>query len=138
MSKYLVMELEVNNVEDIVAGLKAIGFPGECIEVHETPVYLNGYLGDQRTNKANIIVRRENVRKYMNTSLPNDIGFLRTKDGAYNAVVSDYDTRWWNQTKGKFQQQAVVSKLTREARQKGYQIQQVKENGKIRMTLVSR
>lgn len=50
---------------------------------HRLPI---GYLGDERPEKANVIVRRQQLN-----SASNDIGFARDAQGQFRAVVSDYD-----------------------------------------------
>lgn len=57
-----------------------------AVEVCDTPKNLIGYHGDTREQKADIIIRRGNI-----SSASNDIGFVRQKDGTYQAIVSDYD-----------------------------------------------
>ena len=49
---------------------------------------LVGYEGQQRPEKANIIIRRLQL-----DSASNDIGFAKTADGRYVAQLSEYDQR---------------------------------------------
>jgi hypothetical protein len=54
---------------------------------HGNPQQLIGYIGDRRTQKAEVIVRR----KFVGGS-SNDIGFARDGEtGNFSAIISDYD-----------------------------------------------
>jgi hypothetical protein len=61
------------------------------IEVHSVPNNLIGYHSDVRSDRANIIIRR----RYIGGS-SNDIGFLKTEDGTYTAIISEYDSSKYN------------------------------------------
>lgn len=138
MSKYLVVELEITEGSHIVQALEEMGVPKECIEVHETPRALYGYQNDMRNEKANIIVRKENVRKYFGAGAPNDLGFERMSNGKYRAVVSAYDkSAWWNNKENKFKQLTSVIKVEQTAK-RNYFTKRVEENGKIKVILTSK
>jgi len=64
----------------------AMGFAREEIEVHVEAQALQGFEGDDREQKAHVILRRKFVGAYSN-----DIGFLRGADGRFTAIVSDFD-----------------------------------------------
>ena len=55
-------------------------------EVHEVPQVLYGYQGDARPERAEVIVRRAQIG-----AMSNDIGFRRTDDGTFEAIVSAFD-----------------------------------------------
>ncbi len=138
MSKYMVVELEITDGEHIVKALEQLGVPRSCIEVHEVPTGLYGYRGDLRQEKANIIVRKENVTKYFGVGAPNDIGFLRMSNGKYRAIVSAYDkTAWWNKKENKFKQYAVESQTIAYFKGK-YNIKRVEKDGKIVLVATSK
>jgi hypothetical protein len=86
MSEFVVCETEMTDPEVIRETLVEMGVKAEHIEMHETPVELQGYMGDERTQKAHIIIRRRHVGRSSN-----DLGFERMADGTYRAWVSDYD-----------------------------------------------
>jgi len=65
---------------------KALGAVGLTPEVHEQAQPLYGYQGDVRPERAEVIVRREHLGR-----LSNDIGFRRAVDGAFEAIVSQFD-----------------------------------------------
>ncbi|WP_049572689.1 DUF1257 domain-containing protein [Streptomyces sp. SBT349] len=68
----------------LAAALATAGF--EAVETHETPQTLYGYRGDARPERAEIIVRRRHVGR-----ASNDIGFRRSADGTFEAIISEYD-----------------------------------------------
>ena len=55
--------------------------------MHPTPVALFGYHNDQRAEKAEVVIRRNNT----GIGSSNDIGFAKQPDGSYKAIVSEYD-----------------------------------------------
>jgi len=84
MSEYLTMKLEIVEKEDIIAALEKIGIP---FEVHDEAVNLQGYQGDTRNQKAEIVIRRQ----YVGASA-NDVGFKwNEKEERWDMIVSDYD-----------------------------------------------
>ena len=54
-------------------------------EGSQLPLY--GYRGDQRPERAELVIRRQHL-----TRASNDVGFQKTRDG-YVPIVSDYDAR---------------------------------------------
>ena len=59
---------------------------------HEKALHLTGYQGDTRTQTAEVIVRRS-VKGGLGES-SNDLGFKRNAEGNYEALISEYDTRF--------------------------------------------
>jgi hypothetical protein len=51
------------------------------------PQQLVGYHGDLRAQRADLIIRRKHIG-----SASNDIGFVKSADGTYAAIISDYDS----------------------------------------------
>jgi len=135
MSAYKVHEVKISEEEDIIAGLIEMGFLRSEIEVHQTAQPLLGFRNDIRQNKANIIVRRSNVNKRMSGSASNDIGFEKSGD-TYKSHVSDYDQSWWKRKEPVFKQGAAVSKVTRNAKRKGYRVKKEQNDKKIRLRLI--
>ena len=64
------------------------GLPAHCVEVHDKPQSLYGYQGDERNQKAEVIIRRNNTQ-----DAANDIGFVKNADGCYDAIISEYDRK---------------------------------------------
>ncbi|MBS1722276.1 MAG: DUF1257 domain-containing protein [Armatimonadetes bacterium] len=60
-------------------------------ERHEQPVELEGWFGDRRSQKAEIVVRRSELNKKF-TGLSNDLGFRwNSANESFDIVCSDYD-----------------------------------------------
>ena len=95
MSQYLTLRTQIKSIDHLVCALKDLGFHN--VEVHETPQKLKGWLGDVRKNTAEVIIRK----KYVGLN-SNDIGFKRSPDGRFEAVISEFDeskygVAWLNQ-----------------------------------------
>ncbi len=148
--------------ECLLAALAEFGFDSSKVEVHATPVNLVGYGGDKREQRANIVIRRQNVG-----SASNDVGFLASATG-YQAFVSGFDhprfgTDWLSQLSSRYQthwtarQERLAAEERRrveEERQRlveaqrqavheraknmGYRVQETREGEAIRLVLVKR
>src|SRR6185369_13789449 len=84
------------------------------VEVHENPQQLIDYRGNKTTyldktgDKAHIIVRRKFVG-----GAANDLGFKKSEDGSYSAIVSEYDssrhnTAWFNKLRGHYTEKVTI------------------------------
>ena len=85
MSKYLVyQEIVFKDRRLLLAALADLGYTeveeGEALPLH-------GYLGNQRPETAEIVVRRRHLGP-----ASNDVGFAKT-DAGYVPLISDYDQR---------------------------------------------
>lgn len=100
MSEYHIQTTKYKDPECLVQALAEQGY--DKVEVHEVAKPLVDYTGKQTHytdvsgDKANIIVRR----KYVGGAA-NDVGFVKTQDGTYAAVISEYDSckhnkQWFN------------------------------------------
>jgi hypothetical protein len=83
MSKYDSFQTTLTEAAPLVAALQALGYP---VELHKDGAPLFGYQGDERPERAHIIIRRQHL-----SSSANDIGFARGADGRFRAIVSEYD-----------------------------------------------
>ena len=83
MSKYEELATVLTEERYLVEALEQLGYKPE---VNKGGATLYGYLGDERPEKAQVIVRRQQLN-----SASNDIGFARDAHGQFRAVVSDYD-----------------------------------------------
>lgn len=92
MSHYNKLVTKLKNRNSLVKALQRCGFRKDQIEVHNEAQHLYGYRGDQRPEKANVIIRRKHVG-----GAANDIGFEQQADGTYKAIISDYDRGRYNQ-----------------------------------------
>jgi len=83
VSKYLEMSTKLTDERYLVEALRELGYdPEVCREGRP----LVGYMGDERTVRAQIIIRRRQL-----DSASNDIGFARDGPGVYQAIISEYD-----------------------------------------------
>ena len=83
MSKYVELRTSLTDERYLVEALRELGYePEVCREGRP----LVGYLGDQRAERAHIIVPRGQL-----DSASNEIGFARDNGGVYQAIVSEYD-----------------------------------------------
>ncbi len=83
MSKYEELRTILSDERYLLEALNDFGYSPENSPEGLT---LYGYLGDERPEKANIVIRRGQLN-----SASNDIGFVRDPNGAYRALISEYD-----------------------------------------------
>jgi hypothetical protein len=86
MSHYVECRPHVKDRQALIDALVAVGFTRVQIEVHEQAVPLFGYRGDERPQKAHVVIRRQHVG-----TAANDVGWERLPDGTYRAWISEYD-----------------------------------------------
>ena len=84
MSMYHEQQTDLKCAKHLISALNEMGFP---TEYSEQPLPLYGYHGDKRQQTANIVIRRQHT----GCGASNDVGFLKTEDGTYQAVISEYD-----------------------------------------------
>lgn len=83
MSKYLELTTAVTDERYLIEALRELGYePEVCREGRA----LIGYMGDERAEGAQIIIRRRQL-----DSASNDIGFACDGSGVYRAIISEYD-----------------------------------------------
>jgi hypothetical protein len=131
MSHFTRIKTEIKHVDALVQALNEVGF--KVVEVHETAQPLHGYQGDQRSDMAEVIIRRKFVG-----NASNDIGFKRQENGSFTAVISDYDRhkysqQWLNQLTQRYAYHALMT----EAPLQGFTVEQEEtlEDGTIRVVL---
>jgi len=83
MSKYSETSTTVRNQSYLVAALSELGYKAE---IYADGAVLVGYEGRERPERAHVIIRRAQIGP-----ASNDIGFVRKPDGAFGAVLSEYD-----------------------------------------------
>lgn len=114
MSKYDSFATNLTEEAPLVAALQTLGYP---VEVHAKGAHLFGYHGDERPERAQIIIRRQ----YLDCA-SNDIGFGRNANGQFTAILSEYDRsigfdqKWLNRVHQRYKEQRTMAM----ARQKGY------------------
>ena len=91
----------------LIEGLRAMGYQ---VEVHPDTAPLIGYHGDERPELAHVIIRRAQL-----DSASNDIGFVRTADGRFRAILSEYDRsigyddRWLGKVHQNYKEQQTLA-----------------------------
>lgn len=65
----------------------------KTVLVHATAQQLEGYHGDKRAQRAEIIIPRSAIG-----CASNDIGFKLQPDGTYSAIISDFDSHTYGAT----------------------------------------
>ena len=114
MSKYDSFQTTLTEEGALVAALKALGYP---VEIHTQAMPLFGYHGDERPERAHIIIRRNHL-----DCASNDIGFVRNADGQFSAILSEYDRsigfdqKWLNRVHQRYKEERTLAM----ARQRGY------------------
>jgi hypothetical protein len=88
MSHYVECRPHFKDRQALIDALVAVGFGRDQIELHEEAVSLFGYRGDERPQRAHIVIRRQYVGP-----AANDVGWERLPDGSYRAWISEYDGR---------------------------------------------
>jgi hypothetical protein len=83
MSKYEELRTVLSDERHLLDALSELGYSPE---ISRDGLSLYGYLGDERPEKANIVIRRRQLN-----SASNDIGFARDANGVYRALISEYD-----------------------------------------------
>ena len=131
MSAYVTCKTEYRDQESLVAALKDIGYAE--IEVHAQPMALYGYQNDKRPEAANVIVRRKFVGH-----MANDLGFVRSENGSYSAIISEYDQRstFTEAKQGQLKARYAYRQVVKTAKARGYTIaSESKQNGKTKLVL---
>lgn len=137
MSAYGEFETVMCEERFLIEGLTQLGYRAE---LHAEAAALFGYQGDERKEKAHVIIRRAQL-----DSASNDIGFVRGSDGRYRAVLSEYDRsigyddRWI----GKVQQNYKETQTLAAAKAKGYifrgkEVVQTAKGPLVRLQFVAR
>ena len=83
MSKYIEMTTALTDERYLVEALRELGYEPEVCREGKA---LIGYMGDERAERAQIIIRRKHL-----DSASNDIGFTRDGSGVYRTIISEYD-----------------------------------------------
>ena len=83
MSEFVVVDTCINDVNALCAALADLDIVESQIEIHDTPVKLEGYAG-AKERKANIVIRRDHLHSGY------DVGFELKEDGTYRIWMGDY------------------------------------------------
>jgi hypothetical protein len=91
MSHYSSIATKLRSADHLVKALGDLGLTQ--VEVHAQPQPLVGWLGDDRVQTAEVIIRQKHVGLGSN-----DLGFTRDEDGNFRALISDFDSLRYNQS----------------------------------------
>lgn len=137
MSAYGEYETTLCEQRFLVEGLFAMGY---TVEVHPEGAPLIGYHGDERPERAHVIIRRVQL-----DSASNDIGFVRGAGGRFRAILSEYDRSigYDAQWLGKVHQHYKEKQTLAVAKAKGYifhgkEVIQTPNGSQIRLQFVAR
>ncbi len=137
MSAYGEYETTLCEQSFLVEGLVAMGYTPE-VDAEGAP--LIGYHGDERPERAHVIIRRAQL-----DSASNDIGFVRGADGRFRAILSEYDRSigYDAQWLGKVHQHYKEQQTLAVAKAKGYifrgkEVIQTPNGPQIRLQFVAR
>ena len=61
MSHFVECQTEFRDPQALIASLVECGFEKSQIEIHDEAVQLYGYQGDERPERAHIVIRRQHV-----------------------------------------------------------------------------
>ncbi len=131
MSHFSTMRTAFVSAEHLIAALGDLGFAN--VEHHDLPQQLYGWKGDQRQQAAEIVIRREFI-----SPVSNDIGFARTEDGTFAAVISEYDAQAFDAAwLGKLGQRYAYRAARDTLAQQGFDLveEAMDESKTIRMTV---
>ena len=137
MSAYGEYETTLCEQKFLIEGLTAMGYQ---VEVHAESAPLVGYHGDERPERAHVIIRRAQL-----DSASNDIGFVRGADGRFRAILSEYDRSigYDAQWLGKVHQHYKEKQTLAVAKAKGYifrgkEVIQTPNGPQVRLQFVAR
>lgn len=120
MSHYVECNPGFRDRDALVDALLAVGFTCEQIELHDDAGALFGYRGDERPQRAHVILRRQHVG-----TAANDVGWERLPDGTYRAWISEYDQRHRFDTtmQNRIRQEYAFAAIARQQRALGRTVQ---------------
>ena len=137
MSAYGSFETIICEEKHLIDGLAEMGYR---VEIHHEGAHLVGYHGDERPERAHVIIRRAQL-----DSASNDIGFARGPDGRFRAILSEYDRSigYGDQWLGKVHQHYKEQQTMAVAQAKGYifrgkEVIQTPNGPQIRLQFVAR
>jgi len=133
MSHFTQVRTRITSLEALLNALSDLGFDERKVEVHEAPVHLQGYRGDERRQKAHVVISKQHVG-----TASNDIGFEKQPDGTYRVWISEFDrTRYGNPWMNRLTQRYAYHATKRTMSQQGFEIAEEKaeRTGEIRLLL---
>ncbi|MBD2597938.1 DUF1257 domain-containing protein [Nostoc spongiaeforme FACHB-130] len=131
MSHFTSIKTQIKNSAALIKALADVGFKN--VEHHKVAQPLYGYQGDVRPETAEVIIRKQYIG-----SLSNDIGFKRQENGQFQAIISEYDRRKYNQSwLNTLMQRYGYHALMASAEAQGFTIEadEVMEDGTVRVVV---
>jgi len=131
VSHYTRVNTRLVSAEHLIQALKDMGFVE--VESHEPAQVLYNYAGEETTDRAHVIVRREHLGR-----LSNDLGFRRAADGSFAAIISDYDRNRLDAAWLKGLSQRYAYRVARDTlTEQGFDLvgEERQEDGTIQLTL---
>ena len=141
MSAYSTNQTEFRDIALLLCALNEMGFDASKVQVHETAQPLHDYRGrqthytDANGDKAEIII----PRKYVGGAA-NDIGFRKTANGTYEAILSAYDRgqgyngAWVGKLSAAYARNGLIQKMQKQGFK--YAGNGIKKDGKTQMQFV--
>jgi hypothetical protein len=139
MSHFTRVQTQISDLDCLLEALADLGY--DDVEVGDD-IRLLGYRGDDRSKlpidnpnyapPCQVAVRR----KYIG-SAANDLGFVRSDDGTYECLISEYDTQQHPHLVEQLTQRYAYHVVVKNAKWKGYSIEEeiVEEDGSIKLTM---
>ena len=131
MSHYTRVRTTLRDAEVLAEALKEVGFAE--VEINDTPQPLHGFAGPAGVTRAELIIRRRNA-----AGASADIGFARSPDGSFTAVMDSmdlgrYGTQWLRRLTQAYGHVAAL----RYALAHGYEVltDEPEHDGTLRLTL---
>ncbi len=130
MSKYKKIQTQIKDEALLRKALEDVGLPFEQGE----GLALYGFEGDRRRETAEVVIRRRHIG-----SVANDLGFHRSGDGSYEAIISEYDRCTRDQEiLDQVRQRYAYHGVCQKAQAKGYTVVEQKgTDGVIRLQLTA-
>ncbi len=139
MSAYKCLKCSIVDKNTLVKALNILGLKHN---VHDTPQKLEGFGGDQRSQSAEIVVKRSELNEVF-TGASNDLGFRwNPNSNEYEMIVSDYDLHCG--VKGRvIQAYAKVAieqamKLNRFSVTKSTEINQLNQKARVKVNIIAK
>jgi hypothetical protein len=130
VSEFHSLDITFQDEGVLIDVLKELGYKPE---VHEEARKLHGYQGDERNQKAHIIIPRKQVG-----GSSNDIGFERQKDKKFKLHISEYDRNHKNLNANNVKKtyaEKMIDKYTRTNSKFSVRSKQRTKNGSIKIKL---
>lgn len=90
MSAYKLIKCTIKDIDSLLKALASLGLEPK---IHDEPKSLRGYMNDDREQKAEIIIPKEQINKLF-TKASNDLGFTFNEEtNEYDMICSEYDDK---------------------------------------------